>query len=487
MATEIQSPPGPKAPPSSEVVALAPSPAVRWWVVPLLGLGVLLLLALGAAGVFAWRWRMDNLAALARVKKEVARIEAAGEPITTEGLYAHHRVPKGTPDATALWLAALNSFNEQAMNADGKDLPIVGAIDAGLLAPGGDPALVAASEAFLQKYDPTREAILAAVRHGGQCRIPVQFENGIAMLLPNAQKMRSLARLLALDIRVRIAKGDAAGAVESLDALYGAHVALTDQLTLVEQLVQMAIQGVAFAETENLLAQFDLTDEQLARIDARLAALDIQGSLTTGLMGERAMGYHTFHHLHDMPELSAMPGLAPEGQLSRPADCEWYLQLFDDLIAASREPFPEARKRATAVEQRLKAKIGSQNPLEKLKYVCTALLLPATGAAFDASARTLGGREALRVAIAAERYRLKTGAFPVQASDLVPAYLPSIPADPFDGLPIRMKASPAELIVYSIGRDGKDDGGMESRPSEPDIVVRVPAAKNPPASAPSVP
>ncbi len=471
MAAEIHTPAAP------QVVELPHAPAVRWWVVPLLALGALLLLAVLAAGVFAWRWRVDNLAALARVKQEVARLEAAGEPMTTESLYAYHRVPRGTSDATPLWLAALNSFDEQVMNADGKDLPVFGATAAEKLAPPGDPELLAACEAFLKKYDPTREAILAAARHGGECRIPVKFESGIAMLLPNAQKMRSLARLLSLDIRVKVARGDAAGAVESLEALYATHVALAHQLTLVEQLVEMAIEGVAFAETEHLLGQLDLTDEQLARIEARLAALDIQGGLTTGLVGERAMGYHAFHHLHDLPELAAMPGLAPQGQLSRPADCEWYLQLLGELIAASREPFPEARNRAQAVERKLKARVGSKNPLEKLKYVATMLMLPATSAAFDASARTLAHREALRVAVAAERYRLQTGAFPTQAADLVPAFLPAVPADPFDGLPIRLKASQAEVIVYSVGRDGQDNGGQETQPNEPDIVIRIPATK----------
>jgi len=478
MATDVLKPSQPKP---AEAFDLPQPSIVRWWVVPVLAFGAMLLLLVGAAAVFAIRWRMNTVAALRRVEKEVARLEALGQPISTQSLYDYHRVPADRPDATALWLAALNSLDEKAFNTDGKDLPFVGVLEGRALTPPGNPALLASAEDFLKKYDPTREAILAAVRHGGECRIPVKFEDGFAMLLPNAQKVRCLARLLALDIRVRACRGDAAGAVESLEALYGTAVTVAHQLTIVEQLIHMAVAGVAFGETEQLLGDLELTDEQLARIAARLDSLDIRGGLTTGMIGERAMGYYAFHHLEQVPEIPQLKGMGVAGQLSRPVDCEWYLQLFDDLIAASREPFPEARNRARAVEMRLKARAGSQNPLEKMNYMVTLMILPATGAAFDATGRTLAARETLRVAVAAERYRLATGAFPNQLTELVPAYLPAVPVDPFDGLPLRMKATSEELIVYSVGKDGQDNGGQETKPCEPDVVVRVPAKKAAPA------
>jgi hypothetical protein len=55
--------------------------------------------------------------------------------------------------------------------------------------------------------------------------------------------------------------------------------------------------------------------------------------------------------------------------------------------------------------------------------------------------------------------------------------LPAAPLDPFDGLPLRFKAAGDELVVYSVGKDGVDQGGQETSPSEPDIVVRVLAKK----------
>ncbi len=37
--------------------------------------------------------------------------------------------------------------------------------------------------------------------------------------------------------------------------------------------------------------------------------------------------------------------------------------------------------------------------------------------------------------------------------------LQTVPADPFDGRPLRYRRDGEEAIVYSAGFDGKDDGG----------------------------
>src|SRR5204863_6765029 len=74
------------------------------------------------------------------------------------------------------------------------------------------------------------------------------------------------------------------------------------------------------------------------------------------------------------------------------------------------------------------------------------------------------------VAVAAERYRRAKKAWPETIDALVQAgYLKQVPRDPFDGAPLRLKRQPDSLIVYSVGPDGKDDGGKIDRqhPTEP--------------------
>jgi hypothetical protein len=61
------------------------------------------------------------------------------------------------------------------------------------------------------------------------------------------------------------------------------------------------------------------------------------------------------------------------------------------------------------------------------------------------------------------------GALPARLDDLVPAYLPALPLDPLaeGGAPIRYVADPDRPLVYSVGENGKDDGGREYREEDP--------------------
>jgi hypothetical protein len=49
----------------------------------------------------------------------------------------------------------------------------------------------------------------------------------------------------------------------------------------------------------------------------------------------------------------------------------------------------------------------------------------------------------------------------------------AVPADPFDGRPIRMATIGGAVVVYSIGKDLKDDGGRldSARDSKPGDLV----------------
>ena len=69
----------------------------------------------------------------------------------------------------------------------------------------------------------------------------------------------------------------------------------------------------------------------------------------------------------------------------------------------------------------------------------------------------------LRVAIALELFKRRSGSYPLQLSELVPTYLSEVPRDPIDGEPLRYKIRDSKPLIYSIGSDKKDDGGVAPR------------------------
>jgi hypothetical protein len=66
-------------------------------------------------------------------------------------------------------------------------------------------------------------------------------------------------------------------------------------------------------------------------------------------------------------------------------------------------------------------------------------------------------------ALAAERFRLAHGQWPHSLSSLVPEFLQEEPTDPFDGQPLRFRRCDHGVLIYSVGPDGKDDGGNLDR------------------------
>src|SRR5690606_10130268 len=81
-------------------------------------------------------------------------------------------------------------------------------------------------------------------------------------------------------------------------------------------------------------------------------------------------------------------------------------------------------------------------------------------------ARTRTSGHAAAIALATRLFEADTGRLPETLEELVPDYLPHVPVDPFDagGEPLRYRVVEGLPIVYSIGPDGRDDGGSVNHP-----------------------
>ncbi len=63
--------------------------------------------------------------------------------------------------------------------------------------------------------------------------------------------------------------------------------------------------------------------------------------------------------------------------------------------------------------------------------------------------------------LAARAYEKEKGHPPAVPADLIPDYLPSIPGDPFDGGQLKYCVIGNSYTLYSVGRNGIDDGGSD--------------------------
>lgn len=164
-----------------------------------------------------------------------------------------------------------------------------------------------------------------------------------------------------------------------------------------------------------------------------------------------------------------------------------YLAGMGDAMRLVRLPFPA---RLTEAERRhpdlpVGAPRSMPSPWEMRVQMQTQVpvWIDPRGLVSAASVRRVGRAVAEnRVAIAtlaAERWRrAHGGAAPPSLGALVPAYIQSVPQDPFNGEPLRYRSDAAGYTIYSVGPKRIDNGGQLG-PWQPDLRFGWPGDETP--------
>lgn len=91
-------------------------------------------------------------------------------------------------------------------------------------------------------------------------------------------------------------------------------------------------------------------------------------------------------------------------------------------------------------------------------------------------------RATITTAFAIEKYRRNQMQMPASLGDLTPRYVEAIPVDPLSGQELKFRRAEDAVLVYSVGRNGKDDAGRTyddaekkkgDRPEWDDVSVKV--------------
>ncbi len=346
---------------------------------------------------------------------------------------------------------------------------------AGLPAPQRpDAADLEALRAALAKVAPTADLArgLADLPRG---RYAVAWSNDlIGTLMPHAHQPREVAQLLAFDALLRALDGDGEGAVRSCRAVLNAGRSLGDEPCTVSQLVRLSCGRQAVWALEHTLAQGEAPPRALEELQPLLAAEAEEPLQLIAARAERVAFYQSLDLMRTGRFNQAAYKVKPS-VFGPTADdlrdrfqsqaCEAaYLRYFNELVEIAKLPCEQQQERMQ----------GLSKPDQKLPPLLEGLT---RGSDWPQLAQTFHrARADLRcatAALAAERYRLAEGRWPASLEALVPRYLAAVPTDPFDGQPLRLKHLPDGLVVYSVGTDGTDDGGVvdRTRPQKPGTDV----------------
>jgi hypothetical protein len=294
-------------------------------------------------------------------------------------------------------------------------------------------------------------------------RYPIDLTKGHATLLPHLSDLRSMVRLLCLEAILHAERHEQVAAAKALVSALG--VANTEAATpvLISQMVRQSGQGIALVALERLLNRTDFDEEHLAGLYETVATAYDPNAIARGFVGERCMVIAVLGDPRSTG-LSFEPIVASEGPSLLQLHAARAVGLTDRLLAqyiayvdrsleALKLP-PHKRLKAVGPLEREHSEMREAHP--DLTWT-----MPTLARFLRNDLAHMTKLEVAGVALAIERYRLANDQLPDQLTDLLPQFLQSVPLDPYDGHPLRYRRLDPGFVVYSIGKDGIDDGGKE--------------------------
>ncbi|MCI0745803.1 MAG: hypothetical protein L0Y58_10400 [Verrucomicrobia subdivision 3 bacterium] len=400
-------------------------------------------------------------------KARLKAIADRGEPVDSRALNQSYQAVPYSENAAVLWLRGAGEMTAAA--ADPKTWSKIKRPPHGTNVSATDiqlvRGLVASNEVAL--------ATLHAAAALSKSRYPVDLTPAMKTLLPHLSKMRAIARLLQAEALVAVQDGDAARAVRSVTAILSQSRSLSPEPIPVSQFVSYSIDASAFETAEYVINCLQLADAHLQTLTAVFAAAEDTNGLYRALIGERACFVTGMRDPHAMlrlaraglgtpaPSLSfqdvVWPFVRASGFFER--DFGFGVDALSTNILLARLPDPHRFASHTNWDALLiRARKG--------RYLLSGVFLSALDNTFVGDVTHRAQHRVAHLALAVERYQRTRGEIPDQHTDLVPEFMASVLIDPFDGQPLRFKPLDSGYVVYSVGPDLRDDGGLE-KPREP--------------------
>jgi hypothetical protein len=303
---------------------------------------------------------------------------------------------------------------------------------------------------------------LADFRRG---RYPIEYSHRSWEAALVSRESQVLAKLLWADAILAAQDQQIEPALTSAIAVLNTGRSIGDEPALISQSRRLAIQRQALLTVERILAQGQVSANRLEAVQRLLEEEAAEPLLLQAFRAERA---GTYQHI-----LAVFSGRWRfslrffHGRLANKLPLSW--NRYIDMVIV-RRAYPEHFRLLTALVEIAKLPTDQQpEPIEELIH--QAYHLPIEFQSwFESAARSSQGfhrnQAWLRSAIAAlavERYRLAHGRWPDSLAALAPEFLSEIPTDPFDRQSLRFRRLSDSVVIYSIGPDRIDNGGLVNR------------------------
>ncbi len=296
-------------------------------------------------------------------------------------------------------------------------------------------------------------------------------------------------QLLSLLAMFEAERGNALAAAGALAALLRVGESLREDPTL--STTRLGIFSTSFNVLEQAVNRTEWTEEALANIDQAIQGIDIRA---TARAWHQALALFIILNDDTIPDYDPFYGRRTTGTSLQQA----LLDQFERLLGGSRRPpSPPPRPRRWTKKDKRHALMGvarlakaaakpyaqaSADSLEiseefagaSRRASLSSIIVPQLANRIKVEARAMAELRIMEAVVAVERHRVATGELPVALDRVAPEFMSAMPIDPFDGQAIRCARKDNGYVLYSIGDNLIDDGGIKGTGrSRLDIVFEV--------------
>lgn len=304
---------------------------------------------------------------------------------------------------------------------------------------------------------------------------------------------KKIVQRLAASAANNLRRGDTDAATKDIQAMLAVDRGISHDRTLISELVRIAVAQIAVSANWELLQSTVVRDEQLAALQWDWADLKFIKPFENAMNIERVVGQIELTSLRGSGLASYFEPLKRLGLWETEDDfyssmkvkyksMMWrYWWSYPDELREIKgvQSLLEAVRQAQTNYSFLSADTGLKSKIESLgiksddgdgfwftdpakadfHFIISSSMM-AFERAFNKVMKVEAARQLTVTAIALKRFQLKHGSYPAQLSDLTPEFFTSVPLDPVDGQPLRYRLNAdGTFLLYSIGENGKDDGG----------------------------
>ena len=333
---------------------------------------------------------------------------------------------------------------------------------------------------------PVRELLIKASRYPA-IDFHLNYGDEMEMLLTNLSPLRECERRLVTGAVCSLHQDDDATAATNICVILALVNEERDERVALSQLVRMGMASDAACANWELLQSTNVNDLELATLQQSWERLEFLQSAENAIQMERACAEATIKRMRGSPEYfnhAATMGIRGPSNIWDNAKLTgtrltWrFLWSYpDELLGLKGEQaILEALRSAqtnrsfyssyTNMSAQLTA-LGIPDWGEEAYLLMDIDLphlfsddVPELASLLYRSTVEEATKRMVVTAIALKWYQLKNAKYPATLSDLTPEFLSSVPLDPVDGQPLRYRLkADGKFLLYSIGFNGKDDGG----------------------------